>query len=88
MKTQVTLTIDADIKKKFQAIAKEMGSNMSSLTNMYYAHVIETGHIDYVIKNDDIWQELYREYFDADKDLKENIYSIPSNIKEKALFLK
>lgn len=47
MKTQVTLTIDADVKEKFQALAKKMGSNMSTLTNMYYTHVIQTGHVEY-----------------------------------------
>jgi antitoxin component of RelBE/YafQ-DinJ toxin-antitoxin module len=42
MKTQVTLTIDKEIKDKFQEIAKKMGANMSTLANMYFTQVVNT----------------------------------------------
>ena len=79
MKTQVTLTIDADIKKKFQAIAKEMGANMSSLTNMYYAHVVRTGSLDASQSNQDNDIELgfipYEYLSSQDKVMYEKIHN-------------
>ena len=47
MKTQVTLTIDKDIKDKFQKIAKRMWWNMSTIANMYFTQVVKTGKIDF-----------------------------------------
>gem|GEM_PF-5423915 len=42
MKTQITLTIDSDIKNKLQKVAKNMGTNVSTLANMYFIKVINT----------------------------------------------
>jgi len=53
-KTQVTLTIDEDIKKQFQALAKKLGSNMSTLTNMYYTQVVSTGKVEYETDNEPV----------------------------------
>ncbi|MDA9128952.1 type II toxin-antitoxin system RelB/DinJ family antitoxin [Candidatus Gracilibacteria bacterium] len=63
-KTQVTLTVDADTKRDFQILAKKLGSNMSTLTNMYYKHVINTGRVEYEVDNEPVefgfipWKEL------------------------------
>ena len=39
MKTQITLTVDSDVKKKFQEIARQKWTNMSNLVNMYFVLV-------------------------------------------------
>lgn len=42
MKTNMTISIDTQIKHRMQHIAKGMGTNISNLVNMYFAHVINT----------------------------------------------
>lgn len=68
-KVQVTLTIDEDVKKQFQALAKKLGSNMSTLTNMYYTQVVSTGKVEYETDNEPvgIWYIWYDELSYEDK---------------------
>lgn len=74
MKTQVTLTIDADLKEKFQKIAKKLGSNMSALTNMYYAQVVQTGRVEYHLDAPvEIWSVLESDLTQYDRDAIERI---------------
>jgi len=47
MKTQVTLTIDADIKDQFKKIASDMWANMSTLVNMYFTQVVKTWKVEF-----------------------------------------
>jgi len=47
MKTQVTLTVDSDIKEEFKKIANNMWANMSTLVNMYFTQVVNTWKIDF-----------------------------------------
>lgn len=54
MKTQVTLTIDSDVKEKFQALAKKMWSNMSTLANMYFTKVIHTWKLEYFCDSQEV----------------------------------
>lgn len=54
MKTQVTLTIDADVKEKFQKIAKKLGSNMSTIANMYFTQVVHTGRVEYSLNDEPV----------------------------------
>lgn len=71
MKTQITLTVDADVKKKFQEIAKRKWTNMSTLVNMYFVKVINTGEIDYYRDDEpvEVWFIPYEELSDEDKNL-------------------
>jgi len=48
MKTQVTLTVDSDIKDEFKRLASKMGANMSTLVNMYFTQVVNTWKIDFI----------------------------------------
>lgn len=63
-KTQVTLTIDKDTKEKFQHIAKKLGSNMSTLTNMYYNSVIQSWKVEFQFDDEPVeigfipWEEM------------------------------
>ncbi len=47
MKTQVTLTVDADVKNEFKKIASDMWANMSTLVNMYFTQVVKTGKVEF-----------------------------------------
>jgi antitoxin component of RelBE/YafQ-DinJ toxin-antitoxin module len=42
MKTQFTITVNEDVKKKFQALTKKLGTNASTVINMYLVKVINT----------------------------------------------
>jgi antitoxin component of RelBE/YafQ-DinJ toxin-antitoxin module len=68
MKTQVTLTIDADIKEKLQKIAKQKWTNMSTLANMYFIKVVNTGEIDYYNDNESVemWEISIEELSEED----------------------
>ena len=82
MKTQVTLTIDADVKEKFQKIAKKLGSNMSTIANMYFTQVVHTGRVEYSLNDEpveigyaslnDLWLEWRKRFEEAwKKDISE-----------------
>jgi antitoxin component of RelBE/YafQ-DinJ toxin-antitoxin module len=47
MKTQVTITMDKDVKKDLQAFAKEIGVNMSTLLNLSARKLTYTRHLDF-----------------------------------------
>ncbi|MCH2188781.1 type II toxin-antitoxin system RelB/DinJ family antitoxin [Candidatus Gracilibacteria bacterium] len=63
MKTQVTLTIDADVKDEFQKIAKKLGSNMSTIANMYFTQVVNTGRVEYSLNDEPV--ELVEVSYDS-----------------------
>ena len=76
-KTQVTLTIDKETKEKFQKIAKKLGSNMSTLTNMYYNSVIQSGKVEFEFENEpvEIGFIEYDDLSDGDKRIVDDINS-------------
>ncbi len=39
----MTISVEEELKQNMQTIAKKMGTNLSNLVNMYFAHVITTG---------------------------------------------
>ncbi len=47
MKTQVTITMDEDVKKDLQAFAKEIGMNMSTLLNLSARKLTYTRRLDF-----------------------------------------
>ena len=47
MKTQITLTVDSDVKDKFKEIAANVWANMSTLVNMYFTQVVNTWKIEF-----------------------------------------
>lgn len=47
MKTNVTLSVDQDIKLRMQHLAKHFGTNLSSIVNMYFAHVLHTWKLEF-----------------------------------------
>jgi len=47
MKTQVTITMDKDVKNDLQAFAKEIGVNMSTLLNLSARKLTYTRHLDF-----------------------------------------
>ncbi len=47
MKTQVTITMDKDVKKDLQIFAKEIGVNMSTLLNLSARKLTYTRHLDF-----------------------------------------
>ncbi len=47
MKTQVTITMDADVKRDLQAFAKEVGMTMSALLNLSAKKLTYTRHLDF-----------------------------------------
>ncbi len=75
MKTQVTLTIDSEIKTKFQKIAKKLWSNMSTIANMYFTQVVNTGKIEYHTDTEDIemWFIPYEKLSSEDKEAVDRI---------------
>lgn len=76
MKTQVTITMDVDVKKGLQSFAKEIGMNMSILLNLSARELIQTRRLDFdfskVLTSED--EKARKEALD---DLKEgkNIYT-------------
>jgi antitoxin component of RelBE/YafQ-DinJ toxin-antitoxin module len=55
MKTRMTITVDKDVKDKFQQIAKNLWSNTSTLTNMFFVSVINTWSVNYYDNIDNYW---------------------------------
>jgi antitoxin component of RelBE/YafQ-DinJ toxin-antitoxin module len=47
MKTQVTITLDVDVKRDLQSFAKEVGMTMSSLLNLSAKKLTHTRHLDF-----------------------------------------
>ncbi len=47
MKTQVTITMDADVKRDLQSFAKEVGMTMSALLNLSAKKLTHTRHLDF-----------------------------------------
>jgi len=86
MKTQITLTIDSDIKNKLQKVAKNMGTNVSTLANMYFIKVINTWKIEYYKSDEGIefWEvstnELTQEDLLKIKDIESRDISSFTNI--------
>ncbi len=76
-KTQVTLTIDKDTKERFQKIAKKLGSNMSTLTNMYYNSVIQSWKVEFQFDDEpvEIGFIEYNDLSDEDKRIVDDINS-------------
>jgi antitoxin component of RelBE/YafQ-DinJ toxin-antitoxin module len=52
MKTNMTISVDGDLKQKVQLLAKKSGTNLSTLVNMYFAHVVNTGECHFVLDSD------------------------------------
>ena len=72
----MTITVDEDVKKQFQALAKRMGSNASTLTNMFFVSAVNTGRVNYYDFQDNLGEKLYQEYLDSPDELKEPAFSI------------
>jgi len=47
MKTQMTITVDTEIKKDFSEFAKSIGSNSSNLANMLFTKVARERRIHF-----------------------------------------
>ncbi|USN56914.1 MAG: hypothetical protein H6766_00050 [Candidatus Peribacteria bacterium] len=48
----MTVSVDTDLKQKVQLLAKKSGTNLSTLVNMYFAHVVNTGQCSFVLDAD------------------------------------
>ena len=62
MKTQVTITMDTEIREDLKKLAKKAGTNFSNLLNMAAAHMVQTQKInfDYVAYTDEYSLEDYK----------------------------
>ena len=81
MKTRMTITVDKDVKDKFQQIAKNLWSNTSTLTNMFFVSVINTWSVNYYDNIDNYWAKLYHEYINSSEENKSDEFSIKFNKK-------
>lgn len=75
MKTQITLTIDSEIKDKLQKVAKSLWVNVSTLANMYFIKVVNTWEIEYYKSWDSVefWEVDKRELTKEDLQKIDNI---------------
>ncbi len=76
MKTQVTITMDANVKKELQSFAKGIGTTMSSLLNLAAQNLVKTKHINFDF-SDRLTPEEEKIRQEAMKDLEKgvNIYT-------------
>lgn len=61
MKTNMTVSVDKNLKQKVQMLAKKSGTNVSTLVNMYFAHMVNTGQCHFVLDADAGWKSLRME---------------------------
>lgn len=65
MKTQVTITMDTEVRAGLKALAKKAGTNFSNLLNMAAAHMVQTqqinfNYLDTVPYTDEFSEEDYK----------------------------
>jgi len=88
MKTKMTITIDVEVKKEIQELAKRMWSNVSVLTNMFFVSAINTWNIHYYDFVDNTWEKLYNQYLESSDNDKEDEFSTCVNKDKKEEFYK
>lgn len=87
MKTKMTITVDSEVKKEIQNLAKRMWANVSVLTNMFFVSVINTGSVHYY--DDNTWEKLYKQYLESSEDDKQDEFAmINSNSSKEEFFNK
>ena len=88
MKAKMTITIDVEVKKEIQKLAKRMWSNVSVLTNMFFVSAINTWNLHYYDFIDNTWEKLYNQYLESDKEEKEDAFSTCVDTDNKEEFYK
>ncbi len=86
MKTKMTITIDSEVKKEIQNLAKRMWANVSVLTNMFFVSAINTWSVHYY--DDNTWEKLYKKYLEWSEDDKQDDFSMIQESSSKEDFLK
>lgn len=86
MKTKMTITIDSEVKKEIQNLAKRMWANVSVLTNMFFVSAINTWSVHYY--DDNTWEKLYKQYLESSEDDKQDELVIKHESSNKENFLK
>jgi antitoxin component of RelBE/YafQ-DinJ toxin-antitoxin module len=88
IKTKMTITVDSEVKKEIQNLAKRMWANVSVLTNMFFVSAINTGSVHYYDSLDDTWEKLYKQYIESNDNDKIDAFSINNKWDKKDFFNK
>ena len=73
MKTQMTITMDSELKEQFKQFAKKAGTNVSNLISMMASNLVQTQKIEFDFSDNSL-DKIRTEALDDLKNNK-NIYS-------------